>query len=181
MITIAFHSLLFFPGWAAQPASVDVQRGPVSFEVELFSEAQATPPAATPQAPAPPTESELWSLQDAAPPVRPHPPIDAAAGHGAFIRMPSHGGRNRPPTYPWLARLRGQEGTVILRVRVERDGRPSAVRVLHSSGYPILDEAARRAIHAWEFLPAHHGGLAVSSEAELPVRFRLTAPIAETP
>ena len=176
LVTVAFHSLLFFPGWIAQPASVDVQRGPVSFEVELFSEAQVAYLDAPPQVPAPSaTPQESWVQSQDTPPVPPQSSQDAAAGHGAFMNAQPHGAHNRPPAYPWLARIRGVEGTVMLGVRVEQDGHPSGVWIAHSSGSPMLDEAAQRAIQQWEFVPAHQGGRAIKSEVELPVRFRLTS------
>ena len=181
LVSVACHGLLFFPGWITQPPSVDVQRGPVSLEVELFSEARATPSETARHASVRPDESESWLQHQDQPPVRQHPPMDTAAGHGAFLHAQPHGARNRPPAYPWLARIRGLEGTVMLRVHVEMDGHPSAVWVIRSSGYPILDEAAQRAIQHWEFLPAHQGGRAVSSEVELPVRFRLTSSKADSP
>ncbi len=44
--------------------------------------------------------------------------------------------------YPPLARRRGWEGRVRLRMRVEPDGRLSHLQVSESSGYPTLDAAA---------------------------------------
>jgi len=183
LMTVAFHSLLFFPGWIARPVSVDVQRGPVSFEVELFSEAQVARPEIALQVPAPSANphDESWVQNQDKPPVQQQPSLDAEAGHGAFIDAQPDGAHNRPPAYPWLARIQGVEGIVMLGVRVERDGRPSAVWIVHSSGSSILDEAAQRAIQQWEFAPAHQGGHAIRSEVELPVRFRLTSSEAQNP
>jgi protein TonB len=43
-----------------------------------------------------------------------------------------------------------------------------------SSGFPRLDEAALQAARSWEFEPARVGSLAVKSDIEVPVRFKLT-------
>lgn len=50
--------------------------------------------------------------------------------------------------YPPLARMRGWQGEVRLRVRVGSDGRLSRVRVLQTSGHALLDRAAVRSVHA---------------------------------
>jgi len=46
---------------------------------------------------------------------------------------------NPPPEYPRLARRRGLEGTVLLDVLVDRNGRVCELRIHTSSGHPILD------------------------------------------
>jgi periplasmic protein TonB len=45
--------------------------------------------------------------------------------------------------YPRRAMMRRQEGTVLVRFTVHRDGRIDDVRIVESSGYPLLDEAVR--------------------------------------
>jgi|OpeIllAssembly_1097287.scaffolds.fasta_scaffold114625_2 TonB family protein len=44
--------------------------------------------------------------------------------------------------YPSLARQRGWEGRVLLGFRVDTDGRLRLQRVLHTSGFAVLDQAA---------------------------------------
>lgn len=65
--------------------------------------------------------------------------------------------------YPPLARRRGWQGRVRVGVRVQADGRLSDIRVLHTSGYALLDQAAihsLRSIHAvhaaQRWLNGHH-------------------------
>ena len=52
-------------------------------------------------------------------------------------------------------------------------GHAEAVSVKHSSGHALLDDAAVRAVRAWEFEPARAGGQAVAAVVEVPVRFVL--------
>jgi protein TonB len=66
-----------------------------------------------------------------------------------------------------------QEGTVVLNVRVDAEGRVAAVQVKTSSGFAVLDTAAAGAVQRWEFAPARSGERAVSSDVEVPVRFKL--------
>ena len=45
-------------------------------------------------------------------------------------------------TYPPLARRRGWEGTVLLGLRIESDGRIEKIRIERGSGYAVLDRSA---------------------------------------
>ena len=80
---------------------------------------------------------------------------------------------NRAPAYPRLARERGEQGRVLLRVNVSADGSPIEVAVVQTSGHPSLDSAALTAIREWRFVPAMQAGRPVPAEADVPVRFRL--------
>lgn len=79
---------------------------------------------------------------------------------------------NPPPEYPRLARLRGYEGTVMLDVLVTREGEAEQVNVIESSGYGILDEAAKEAVKEWRFHPGRRAGRAVDMRVAIPVTFR---------
>jgi protein TonB len=84
----------------------------------------------------------------------------------------AHG--NAPPIYPDLARRRGWEGRVVLRVTVDVTGRPADVAVGQTSGYPLLDDAAASAVRDWKFAPARLAGVPVMAAVDVPVTFRLT-------
>ena len=80
---------------------------------------------------------------------------------------------NTPPPYPQASRRRGEEGQVILRVRVTADGRPREIQIAESSGHTRLDRAALDAVSRWRFEPARDGDRAVDSWVRVPVAFRL--------
>ncbi len=80
---------------------------------------------------------------------------------------------DRPPVYPELARRRGEQGRVLLRVSVGADGTPLAVGIGQSSGHASLDNAALLAVRQWQFMPATQGGRPVPASAEVPVQFQL--------
>ena len=80
---------------------------------------------------------------------------------------------NRPPLYPETARRRGNQGRVIVRVKVSPAGEPLAVSIARGSGYTTLDEAAMAAVRQWRFVPARQAGQPVAAEAEVPIVFRL--------
>ena len=82
-------------------------------------------------------------------------------------------GNNKPPIYPVAARLKGIEGSVLLRVFVDRLGRPLKVVVAKSSNFRSLDKAAVLAVKTWSFVPAKRHGHNVSAIVSVPIRFTL--------
>ncbi len=78
------------------------------------------------------------------------------------------------PPYPRDALRAGIEGTVMLKVLVDIDGRPIAVDIHRSSGSRKLDDAARRFVLAnWRFEPAMQDGRAVQATGIVPIDFNL--------
>ena len=55
------------------------------------------------------------------------------------------------PIYPLTSRRRGEEGTVLLEVRADPSGTVEEVHIVEGSGYPLLDQAAERALKEWRF------------------------------
>jgi len=81
--------------------------------------------------------------------------------------------RNPAPEYPLIGRKRGYQGTVILEVLVNREGRVGDLRVFASSGYSVLDQAALTSVKTWIFEPGMRAGKTVDMWVKVPVRFRL--------
>lgn len=75
------------------------------------------------------------------------------------------------PRYPIESRRRGEQGTVLLRVLVGRDGLPINVEVARSSGYRPLDRAAREAVLRWRFRPVQINGVTVEARGLVPIKF----------
>ncbi|QDV82090.1 energy transducer TonB [Planctomycetes bacterium TBK1r] len=80
---------------------------------------------------------------------------------------------NPPPQYPLDAARNRLEGTVLLRLQVDTDGKVTEVEIIESSGHGSLDQAAVEAVRRWKGQPARRFGRAIASEEVLPVRFRL--------
>jgi protein TonB len=78
------------------------------------------------------------------------------------------------PRYPPQAKRARAEGTVLLRVIINPDGRPRDVRIERSSGFALLDEAAREAVLKCLFRPHRENGVAHSASAIVPVQFALS-------
>lgn len=80
---------------------------------------------------------------------------------------------NPVPPYPSRARRRGYEGTVTLKVLVDREGRVAELMVHDTSGYRMLDRAALRAVRDWRFIPGMRGNETIEMWVMVPVRFEL--------
>ena len=91
----------------------------------------------------------------------------------ARLDAPPKPKRNIRPDYPKGARQRGEQGDVILEIRVNAGGTVDDVKVAISSGFAELDEAAVRAAKAAKFSPARSGREPVASTARLKLQFKL--------
>ncbi|HLO94829.1 MAG TPA: energy transducer TonB [Burkholderiaceae bacterium] len=75
--------------------------------------------------------------------------------------------------YPALLRERGIEGRVLVRVKVDEDGRAAEVLVQGASGWRLLDEAALQVAAACAYQPARRGEQRLMAWIEYPIRFTL--------
>ena len=96
-----------------------------------------------------------------------------AAPRQARLDAPPHPKRNIRPDYPKGARQRGEQGDVILEIRVNAEGTVDDVKVVVSSGFAELDEAAVKAARTAKFSPARSGHDPVASTARLKLQFKL--------
>lgn len=98
------------------------------------------------------------------------PPV---APRQARLDAPPKPKRTIRPEYPKGARQRGEQGDVILEIRVNAEGTVDDVKVATSSGFAELDEAAVKAARAAKFSPARSGHAPVASTARLKLQFQL--------
>lgn len=138
------------PAPAAAPASA----APLPAQTVPADTPRAT--AETRPSPAPAPEE----AQAAPPDAR---PVDIST---AYLHNPR-------PEYPAMSRRLGEQGRVLLQVRVGADGRVLELEVARSCGFPRLDAAARRSVAAWRFVPATVNGTAIESSVLVPVVFSL--------
>jgi protein TonB len=130
-------------------------------------EAEQAPPSGPPDRPAP--EKTATNT-----PAAPSDAGPAAHNAHAAIRasVPLYD-LNPPPVYPWVARRRNYQGTVLLDVRVTAEGLVAEVKVARSSGYPVLDRSALKSVRHWRFEPARRGSHPIETWVQVPVRFEL--------
>jgi len=136
-------------------------------------------PAVTPATPARPAEKSASAVGSGPSPAPlDEPAFPAAASDAADARAQVQASvplydRNPPPVYPVAARRRNLEGTVLLEVLVDRDGRAAQVRLLRGSGHAMLDRSALDSVRQWRFTPALRGGRPQEMWVQVPVRFQL--------
>ncbi|WP_198782504.1 energy transducer TonB [Shewanella putrefaciens] len=76
------------------------------------------------------------------------------------------------PTYPRIARKKGLEGTATIEVMFNELGEQLALKLVKSSGFSLLDQAALDAVETWQFeAPAPR--LASHYKVRVPIRFAL--------
>lgn len=75
------------------------------------------------------------------------------------------------PDYPVLSRRLGEEGKLMLQVELDESGRISNTRIINSSGYSRLDNAALAAVKTWRCRPAVRDGQPVKAIALQPFNF----------
>ncbi len=94
------------------------------------------------------------------------------AGPGRFVQASY---LSCPKTdYPEAARRAGWEGTVMIEVAVDAEGRPKSSQVQQSSGFDVLDRAALDNIQRrCRFHPARRGDARIATSIKIPVVFRL--------
>jgi periplasmic protein TonB len=79
--------------------------------------------------------------------------------------------REPQPKYPPAARALKQRGTVTLRVLVDTEGHAREVNLHRTSGYRILDDAARKAVLEAQFKPYMENGHALAVYVLIPIEF----------
>lgn len=77
------------------------------------------------------------------------------------------------PDYPSMAHDAGIEGTVLVHVLVDRNGRVAEVRANRDRTVPLLESAALDAARRWVFRPALSNGHPVAVWVAIPFEFRL--------
>ncbi len=75
------------------------------------------------------------------------------------------------PQYPQEAFVKKIEGTVLVEIVIDANGRVVSARVLRS--VPLLDQAAVQTVYQWVFQPAVKRGRPVATIAHAPVNFRI--------
>ncbi|WAG13857.1 energy transducer TonB [Aeromonas hydrophila] len=135
-------------------------------------------PVSSPQppvtAPAPATAATAAQASGGSASQSPAQKAGGGAGNSAPIARDAR--LNNPePQYPYESRRRGEEGRVILNVRVTAEGTAASVEVDKSSGYRRLDMTARKTVSRWKFIPAKQNNVAVEASANVTIIFKLRA------
>lgn len=127
---------------------------PVSPSVAAIEPQIAAVPLATPQRPVMPTPSS--------------PEVSAAYRSALSAWLERH------KKYPTAARQRGEQGSVVLQFRVDREGRVLSYTLLRRSGYPELDRAVDDLMQNPRLPPFPASMTQPDIEVAVTIRFGLT-------
>lgn len=145
------------------PKPVVKKPPPVVQEAPDFAPFEPTPP--------PPQNTQSSNTSTASSSSKAVESHDAPAFTEANFR--ANYAHNPKPDYPAIARSRGWQGKVLLRVKVSAEGLSDVVTVEQSSGHELLDESAIEAVQKWRFIPAKRGDTPVASSVIVPIDFKL--------
>ncbi len=161
------------------PPPAVLEKQPAAKPLPVVKPQSVVRPKPAPASPSPVIEATQSAVPApaaplAAPPeVKPAPPAAPVAETVSQARFDADYLRNPAPAYPPLARRMGEEGKVLLRVAVNPLGSADSVDIKTSSGSARLDEAARKTVLNWKFIPAKRGDSAVHSWVVVPIIFKL--------
>lgn len=181
-VSVFSHGIIFAQGDFFSPApKYEVENAPSSMEVMIVEEPEIkekevlkqekvlTVREVSPELPAV-TQKEPEKKD---PPKKIEKSVNIPPVRGAVTEARPDYFKNPAPRYPFLARQRGWQGVVLLKVKVAKNGHPVKVLVAKSSGHQILDEAAVKTVEKWRFSPSRAGNITFASWVRIPVRFLL--------
>ena len=125
------------------------------------SEAAPVVPAAAPTAAAAPAAAGHQR-----PNTTPSPAVSLPSSDADYLNNPA-------PAYPRMSRRQGEQGTVVLRVFINTEGRAEKAEIRTSSGYSRLDEAALATVQRWRYVPGKRAGVPEAMWFNVPIRFVL--------
>lgn len=132
---------------------------------------QAVPSLAAPIVPAPTDPAPASAAPVAADQPRTNPSTAATA-----VVLPSSDAdylNNPVPAYPRMSKRMGEQGTVLVRVFINAQGRAEQAEIRTSSGYPRLDESALETVKRWRYMPGKRAGVPEAMWFNVPIRFVL--------
>jgi periplasmic protein TonB len=196
VLVVIIHVLFFWVLASGLGAKVvEVVMGPVETKIidEKVDEDKPPPPPPeidTPPPYVPPPEVSIEIATDTGPttaitnvtserPVAPAAPVAQKAPERAVVKtLPStqgKGARITQPEYPPASRRAGEAGTVTLAAYVLESGKVGEIKIVKSSGFEKLDEAAVKDVQRnWRFVPGKEDGKPVPMWHTFQVTFRLT-------
>jgi serine protease Do len=103
-------------------------------------------------------------------------PCPAPASETSGTPFPKYGRMTRSleDFYPVASRRLGEEGVVLVSLKVSSTGCATGAAIVGSSGSALLDDAVLEFYETMEFIPAGTNGNAVDATVKAPIAFKLT-------
>lgn len=115
------------------------------------------------QSPAPPIAAPVAAVPA---PVAPEPKVELPSSDADYLHNPK-------PAFPPLSKRLGEQGRVLVRVRIGVDGLPQKADIVASSGFDRLDRTAVATALRWRYVPGKRGGVAEAMWFVVPIDFVL--------
>lgn len=120
----------------------------------------------TPQPPTPPIAVPV-AVAQAAPPAPPAAPkVELPSSDADYLQNPR-------PVYPGISKRLGEQGQVIHSVLIGTDGNPVSAKLVKSSGFDRLDQAAYKAVMSWRYIPGKRNGVPTPMSYNAPINWVL--------
>jgi protein TonB len=129
------------------------------------SEAAPVLPAAMPS-PTPAAAAAAPVAGNPRPNTTPSPAVVLPSTDADYLNNPK-------PLYPTASKRMGEEGTVVIRVFINTEGRAEKAEIRTSSGYTRLDNVALDTVKRWRFVPGKRAGVPEAMWFNVPIRFVL--------
>ena len=142
-----------------KPKPVERRPTPIPQPTQLAAPAEAPAPTQIAVSPAP-------TFVTAPAPAAPTPSATQPRFDADYLDNPK-------PPYPSISRRMGEQGRVVLRVRVDAQGLAIDVQLHASSGSERLDASALQTVRRWKFVPARLGNEPVAATVLVPIAFSL--------
>ncbi len=90
-----------------------------------------------------------------------------------MLEKPRFSAKPTPIEYPRNAKRRNIEGLVLVEIWINEKGQQTKQLVIDSSGHPMLDKAALKAITQWQFKSYRDKGQLIAHRVQVPITFEL--------
>ncbi|MEO5671173.1 MAG: energy transducer TonB, partial [Ramlibacter sp.] len=120
----------------------------------------------TPQPPPAPIPEPVAVAPSPAPTAPTAPKVELPSSDADYLQNPK-------PVYPAVSKRLGEQGKVVHSVLIGVDGRPVSARLVQSSGFPRLDEAAHAAVMRWRYVPGKRNGAVEAMTFNVPIHWVL--------
>jgi protein TonB len=200
LLVLGLHAVLFAAlYWGLGSALVRSAPKVVMAQLMQAPVSEPEPPTSQPKMPEPPAAKPLPPVVPSVPQrvesaVAPDTPLAAASPEPVLaaspvpavvqapaavvppVRVPAAlqaSGRCKKPEYPVLSRRKEEQGTVLLQFLIGVDGQVLESKILKSSGFTRLDDAARMALAQCQFQPGSVDGTPEPSWANVKYIWKL--------
>ena len=157
------------PEPARKPLPKKAESTPPPIPIPPAAVPDAVPgPRTAPMVPATPSPPAMSAATDAPAPVAPPPAakVELPSSNASYLQNPT-------PVYPPISKRLGEQGKVVVRVLIGRDGSPQQAELKHSSGFDRLDRSALEYVMKCRYVPGKVGGVPQAMWYEAPVSFVL--------